>query len=100
MVNMKKIVPSLAILAAVILFTLPFSERAAAQSQGARAEYYKPVSKKVQRRDYRYVDASCHTFGGYGWGPYFGPCPYRGEVYAAQPGPPVFGPFMPFGPFW
>lgn len=95
---MRKIAPLFVVLAAAILFALP--DNAVAQSQGARAEYSKPVPKKVQRRDYRYVDTSCHTYGGYGWGPYFGPCPYRGEVYAAQPGPPVFGPFLPFGPFW
>jgi hypothetical protein len=98
---MKKIIPSLAILAAAVLVALP--ENAAAQSQSARAEYSKATPKRVtgQRRDaYRYVDTSCHTFGGYGWGPYFGPCPYRGEVYAVGPGAPVFGPFMPFGPFW
>ena len=93
--TMKKIIPILTILAAVLL-ALP--EGAAAQSQGARVS--KSVAKKAPHRDYRYVDTSCHTYGGYGWGPYFGPCPYRGEVYAAQPGPPVFGPFMPFGPFW
>jgi hypothetical protein len=99
-VTMKKIIPSLAILAAAILLTLPGS--AAAQSQSARAEYSK--AKQVQRgSSYQYVDTSCHTYGGYGWGPYFGPCPYRGQVY----GPPeilnprpVFGPFMPFGPYW
>jgi hypothetical protein len=89
---MKKIIPSLAILTAAALFT---PDSAAAQSQG--------VPKKVQRDGYRYVDTSCHTYGGYGWGPYFGPCPYRGQVY----GPPeilnprpVFGPFLPYGPFW
>jgi hypothetical protein len=88
---MKKIIPSLAILTAAALLTLPDS--AAAQSQSA--------PKKMQRGSgYRYVDTSCHTYGGYGWGPYFGPCPYRGQVYAVQPGPPVFGPFLPFGPFW
>lgn len=96
---MKNIIASLAILAAAILVALP--ENAAAQSQSARAEYSKATPKKVQRRSaYQYVDTSCHSYGGYGWGPYFGPCPYRGEVYAAQPGPSVFGPFMPFGPFW
>jgi hypothetical protein len=95
---MKKIIPAFVILAVTIAFTLP--QIAAAQSQGATTQRAKPAPKKVQRRDYRYVDTSCHTFGGYGWGPYFGPCPYRGEVYAAQPGPPVFGPFSPFGPFW
>jgi hypothetical protein len=96
---MKTIIPSLAILASTVLFAMP--ESVAAQSQGARAEYYK-AAPKVHRRgsDYRYVDTSCHTYGGYGWGPYFGPCPYRGQVYAAQPGPPVFGPFLPFGPYW
>ena len=91
---MQKFIPSLAIVAAVVLLTLP--DNAAAQAQGA--------PKKVQRgSSYRYVDTSCHTYGGYGWGPYFGPCPYRGQVY----GPPeilnprpVFGPFMPFGPYW
>jgi hypothetical protein len=70
-----------------------------AQSQGVAVQQQKPA-KKPPRRDARYVDTSCHTYGGYGWGPYFGPCPYRGEVYAAQPGPPVFGPFLPFGPYW
>lgn len=95
---MKKIVPIFAALAVAVAFTLP--QDATAQSQGATAQRAKPAPRKVQRRDYLYVDTSCHTFGGYGWGPYFGPCPYRGEVYAAQPGPPVFGPFMPFGPFW
>jgi hypothetical protein len=99
---MKKIISSLAILASTVLFTVPDS--AAAQSQGVRADYYRTAPKKVQRGDgYRYVDTSCHTYGGYGWGPYFGPCPYRGVVY----GPPeilnprpVFGPFLPFGPYW
>jgi hypothetical protein len=98
---MKKIIPSFAILAAAVLVTLP--ESAAAQSQSARAEYYQAAPKKAQRGGYRYVDTSCHTYGGYGWGPYFGPCPYRGVVY----GPPeilnprpVFGPFLPFGPYW
>jgi hypothetical protein len=95
---MKKIMPVLAIAAAAILFTLPFPTGAASQS--VSAERPKAAPKKVSGPRYRYVDTSCHTFGGYGWGPYFGPCPYRGEVYAAQPGPPVFGPFMPFGPFW
>jgi hypothetical protein len=96
---MKKIIPIFAILAGAIGFALP--GEAVAQSQGARAEYVKPAPKKVQRRAApRYVDTSCHTYGGYGWGPYFGPCPFRGDVYAAQPGPPVFGPFGPFGPFW
>ena len=96
---MKKIIPSLAVLAAAILFTLP--DGAAAQSQLASAGYSKGAPKKVQRgSNYRYVDTSCHTYGGYGWGPYFGPCPYRGQVYAVQPGPPVFGPFLPFGPYW
>ena len=94
-----KIIPFFAVFAAIILLALPDS--AAAQSQGARAEYSAPAPKKVQRRSsYQYVDTSCHTYGGYGWGPYFGPCPYRGQVYAAQPGPPVFGPFLPFGPYW
>jgi hypothetical protein len=100
---MKNIIPSLAIVAAAILFTLPFPTNAAAQSQGASAERSKAAPKKVsgQRRNtYRYADTRCHTYGGYGWGPYWGPCPYRGEVYAAQPGPPVFGPFLPFGPYW
>jgi hypothetical protein len=95
---MKKIIPVFAALAVAIAFTLP--QTASAQSQGATTQRAKSAPKKVQRRDHRYVDTSCHTFGGYGWGPYFGPCPYRGEVYAAQPGPPVFGPFSPFGPFW
>jgi hypothetical protein len=96
---MKKIIPLLAILAAAILFTLP--DNAAAQTQIASADYSKGAPKKVQRPSgYRTVDTSCHTHGGYGWSPYFGPCPYRGQVYAVQPGPPVFGPFLPFGPFW
>lgn len=87
---MKKIIPSLAILATAILFMLPDSASAA--------------PKKVLRGDgYRYVDTSCHTYGGYGWGPYFGPCPYRGVVYGPSEilNPrPVFGPFLPFGPYW
>lgn len=97
---MKNIVASLVVLATAILLTLPFSAGAAAQSQGASAERPKAALKKMQRRDGRYVDTSCHTYGGYGWGPYFGPCPYRGEVYAVGPTTPVFGPFLPYGPFW
>ncbi|MES1154966.1 MAG: hypothetical protein ABUL48_00915 [Pseudorhodoplanes sp.] len=99
---MKKIIASLIIFAAAVFVTLPFPTDAVAQSQGASAERPKaaPTRVKVQRRSNRYVDTSCHTYGGYGWGPYWGPCPYRGEVYAAQPSPPVFGPFLPFGPFW
>ena len=95
---MRKIIPALAIVVAAILFTPWFLSDAAAQSQGLSAS--KAAPKKVQRNAPRYVDTSCHTYGGYGWGPYWGPCPYRGQVYAAQPGPPVFGPFSPFGPFW
>jgi hypothetical protein len=95
--QMKKIIAVIALVIAAALFTAQPS--ALAQSQGARTEYVKPKPRKVQR-DYRYVDTSCHTFGGYGWGPYFGPCPYRGQVYYAQPGPPVFGPFLPMGPYW
>ena len=97
---MKSIIAAFAVVAAAGLVALP--DNAAAQSQGVSVERSKAAPKvRAQRRnDYRYVDTSCHSYGGYGWGPYFGPCPYRGEVYAAQPGPPVFGPFMPFGPFW
>ena len=97
---MKKIVPALTIVAAAFLFTPPFLSDTAAQSQSVSASKAAPKKIAGQRRAPRYVDTSCHSYGGYGWGPYFGPCPYRGEVYAAQPGPPVFGPFMPFGPFW
>jgi hypothetical protein len=97
---MKKIIASLIIFAAAVFVTLPFPTDAVAQSQGAERSKAPTTRVKVQRRSSRYVDTSCHTYGGYGWGPYWGPCPYRGEVYAAQPGPPVFGPFLPFGPFW
>jgi len=99
---MKNIIPSLAILAAAVLFTLPFSIKAASQSQSANAERSKAAPKKVsaQRRNgYRYVDTRCHTYGGAGWGPYWGPCPYRGEVYGTAPTTPVL-PFLPYGPFW
>lgn len=97
---MKKIIQALAMVAAAFLFTLQFPTSAAAQSQSVSASKAVPKKVSAQRRAPRYVDTSCHSYGGYGWGPYFGPCPYRGEVYAAQPGPPVFGSFMPFGPFW
>ena len=97
---MKKVIPALAIVAAASLFTLQVPTGAVAQSQSASASKAAPKKVSGQRRAPRYVDTSCHSYGGYGWGPYFGPCPYRGEVYAAQPGPPVFGPFLPFGPFW
>lgn len=97
---MKKIIASFAIVAAAFLFTLQVPASAVAQSQSVSASKTAPKKVVGQRRAPRYADTSCHTYGGYGWGPYFGPCPYRGEVYAAQPGPPVFGPFMPFGPFW
>lgn len=98
---MKNIIASFAILATAVLFTLPFSAGAAAQSQGASTERSKAASKRAKVRvQHQYADTRCHTYGGYGWGPYWGPCPYRGQIFAERPGPPVFGPFLPFGPFW
>ena len=100
MTHMKTISTSLAVLAVVILFTLPFPSNALSQGASADRSQAAPKNLNRQRNAYRTVDTRCHTYGGYGWGPYWGPCPFRGAVHAAQPGPPVFGPFLPFGPFW
>jgi hypothetical protein len=101
-IEMKNIIASLAILAAAVLFTLPFPISAASQSQSANAERSKAAPKRIdaqRRASDRYVDTRCHTYGGYGWGPYWGPCPYRGQVYDTAPTTPIF-PFLPYGPFW